>query len=426
MVHPLSRQRRRLASSLVAGALIALVVCSGAASADPPAGGIGEITVLSNRADLISGGDALVSVDLRANARAVKVELNGANITSAFSLRAERPLRRARHEPRRGRESPARSAGERRRTVDRDPQPPDRRAGVLGASGPAMALPHAPPDEPVARTGDRREVQRADDCRALLPERRGPIRPLRPGESAGPCRRPADDDGSRQDRSVHRRARDRHGQPRHLSVRAPGRPDEAGVAVDGAALEPQVRQYLRWGVRRQLPAADGGQRAQRPERVADRAWVRRRNLGPEHLRQPVQRHRLRRGADDDEGDPDRAPRPDPLCDRYRSLGGNHAAAPHHRGISRPARRHHHEPPVRGSLVPGGRLVRLHPALALLRAPERVARPAEQPEPAISDASGTSEGVGLESGGTRRHVRDEDQLHGGRAHRGLAVRLLRPT
>ena len=87
MVHPLSRQRRRLASSLVAGALIALVVCSGAASADPPAGGIGEITVVSNRADLISGGDALVSVDLRANARAVKVELNGTNITSAFSLR---------------------------------------------------------------------------------------------------------------------------------------------------------------------------------------------------------------------------------------------------------------------------------------------------------------------------------------------------
>ena len=43
--------------------------------------------MLSNRADLISGGDALVSVDLRADPRAVRVELNGADITSAFSVR---------------------------------------------------------------------------------------------------------------------------------------------------------------------------------------------------------------------------------------------------------------------------------------------------------------------------------------------------
>ena len=87
MKHLLSRRRRRIAACLAGGALLALVVSNGAAAADPPAGGIGEITVLSNRADLISGGDALVSVDLRANPRAVTVELNGANITSAFSVR---------------------------------------------------------------------------------------------------------------------------------------------------------------------------------------------------------------------------------------------------------------------------------------------------------------------------------------------------
>ena len=87
MVDLLSRQRRRLAPKVVAGALIAMVVCSGAVSANPPAGGIGEITVLSNRADLVSGGDALVSVDLRANPRAVRVELNGDDITDAFAVR---------------------------------------------------------------------------------------------------------------------------------------------------------------------------------------------------------------------------------------------------------------------------------------------------------------------------------------------------
>ena len=75
MKHLLSRRRRRIAASLASGALIALIAGSGAAAADPPAGGIGEITVLSNRADLISGGDALVSVDLQANPRAVTVEL---------------------------------------------------------------------------------------------------------------------------------------------------------------------------------------------------------------------------------------------------------------------------------------------------------------------------------------------------------------
>ena len=87
MKHLLSRRRRRIAASLAGGALLALVVSNGAAAADPPAGGIGEITVLSNRADLVSGGDALVSVDLRANPRAVRVELNGADITSAFAVR---------------------------------------------------------------------------------------------------------------------------------------------------------------------------------------------------------------------------------------------------------------------------------------------------------------------------------------------------
>src|SRR5439155_25585341 len=47
------------------------------------------IHVLSNRAELISGGDVLVSVDLtaRTNPRRVRVYLNGHPITSDFAAR---------------------------------------------------------------------------------------------------------------------------------------------------------------------------------------------------------------------------------------------------------------------------------------------------------------------------------------------------
>ena len=83
-----SRVRRSvLVLGLIASVLAALALSSGALAASNPAGGIGEITVLSNRADLVSGGDALVSVDLRANPRAVTVELNGRDITNAFAVR---------------------------------------------------------------------------------------------------------------------------------------------------------------------------------------------------------------------------------------------------------------------------------------------------------------------------------------------------
>ncbi|HWY23596.1 MAG TPA: DUF6351 family protein, partial [Nevskia sp.] len=48
------------------------------------------IKVLSNRADLLSGGDALVEVVLPAGASAsdVHVQLNGQDVTQAFALRA--------------------------------------------------------------------------------------------------------------------------------------------------------------------------------------------------------------------------------------------------------------------------------------------------------------------------------------------------
>jgi hypothetical protein len=52
-----------------------------------------RIFVLSNRADLISGGNALVEIQLSAKARtkpsSVKVDVNGVDVTSAFAIRAD-------------------------------------------------------------------------------------------------------------------------------------------------------------------------------------------------------------------------------------------------------------------------------------------------------------------------------------------------
>jgi hypothetical protein len=53
-------------------------------------GGLPQLVVLSNRADLISGGDALVQVVLpgRVDPASVRVSLDGTDVTSAFAVRA--------------------------------------------------------------------------------------------------------------------------------------------------------------------------------------------------------------------------------------------------------------------------------------------------------------------------------------------------
>jgi len=81
---------------LLAAASLGLVCVPGAVghtlrqAAPPGNGGLPQILVLSNRADLVSGGDALVEVVLpgRVDPGTVRVSLNGRDVTSAF---AERP-----------------------------------------------------------------------------------------------------------------------------------------------------------------------------------------------------------------------------------------------------------------------------------------------------------------------------------------------
>ena len=87
-MHTVAAKSRWLAPIFIVGVLVALGVSDSAVSATfDDGGGVGEISVVSNRADLISGGDALVSVDLIANPRAIRVELNGNDITNAFAVR---------------------------------------------------------------------------------------------------------------------------------------------------------------------------------------------------------------------------------------------------------------------------------------------------------------------------------------------------
>jgi len=78
--------------SLALFAFAALILIPGAGamtSSNGSNGGLPELNVLSNRADLISGGDALVQVVLpgRVDPSSVRVSVDGTDVTSAFAVR---------------------------------------------------------------------------------------------------------------------------------------------------------------------------------------------------------------------------------------------------------------------------------------------------------------------------------------------------
>ncbi len=81
----MTKSQNRRAAMLVAGSL---AVC-GLAPATVQAAGALKIDVLSNRADLISAGDALVAVDLPAGVDPAKVKVtdDGKDVTNAFAMR---------------------------------------------------------------------------------------------------------------------------------------------------------------------------------------------------------------------------------------------------------------------------------------------------------------------------------------------------
>jgi hypothetical protein len=82
----LSARGSLILATVLAIAATALLPGSVSAADGPP-----EIRVLSNRADLISGGDALVEIAWggAANSRATRIELNGVDVKSAFAIRPD-------------------------------------------------------------------------------------------------------------------------------------------------------------------------------------------------------------------------------------------------------------------------------------------------------------------------------------------------
>ena len=81
--------RARMRASGWALVLAASLVAGGAVEAGAVLATDLRIEVISNRPDLISGGDALVEIVLPADIAPanVRVQLNGSDITSAFALR---------------------------------------------------------------------------------------------------------------------------------------------------------------------------------------------------------------------------------------------------------------------------------------------------------------------------------------------------
>lgn len=84
---PLAKGRLFLLSPLVAAALAAGLAGCGSSS---PTSAV-QIRTLNNRADLVSGGDALVEVVLPAGGQAggLKVDVDGRDVSSAFAVRAD-------------------------------------------------------------------------------------------------------------------------------------------------------------------------------------------------------------------------------------------------------------------------------------------------------------------------------------------------
>ncbi len=70
----------RLAGAVLCGVL---AMCDVASASD-----VRSLDVISNRADLVSGGDALVAATLAPSAQDVRVDLNGTDVTNAFAMRA--------------------------------------------------------------------------------------------------------------------------------------------------------------------------------------------------------------------------------------------------------------------------------------------------------------------------------------------------
>ena len=138
------------------------------------------IDVLSNRADVISAGDALVEVRIPAGVSVAKVRVfdDGRDVTSAFAVRPNGRFEGLVTGLSLGPNVLTATRPRRKDATRHGHQPPQRRPGLLRPAGPALGLP-----------GDRRRraVQPAGELRVPLQvDTRGHVRRLRPRQARRP------------------------------------------------------------------------------------------------------------------------------------------------------------------------------------------------------------------------------------------------
>ena len=184
-------------------AVVALALASPAAALAHR--GAPRIDVLSNRADLISGGDALVAVRPRPAARR---PLNGARRRRRDFTATLRGRRRPRHRPRRRPQRLTAHARRRARRADHDHQPPDRRPGLRRPAGPAVGLQDEAAGLRPAPTATRSATRRRRLSYVYKDATTGQFAAYDP-EPARRRRRRHDDDRPGQDGALHRARRAR-------------------------------------------------------------------------------------------------------------------------------------------------------------------------------------------------------------------------
>ena len=387
-MHTVAAKSRWLAPIFIVWVLVALGVSDRAVSATfDEGGGIGEISVVSNRADLISGGDALVSVDLLAEpASRSESSSTERTSTSAFAVRANGRFEGLVTGLEEGknilRVRPGNGVG-RWIEITNHPiggpvfsgeqiQPWLCRTQLQGGTTPALGP-----------SVDEKCNAAAPVVELFYRSTSNTVGRLQPGQPAGAGRDPADDDRPGQDGPVHHPAR------------------VTGTANRGiyqiAVLVDPTKPITPWSTEqpwnRKYVNTFGGACSvnyQQPT-VGDVRNVARLGLGfavgtsslntyanscsdvisAEALMMTKEIITERWG-------------PIRLHDRRRWLRRNDAAAHDLRRLPRAAERPHDEPALRGPLVPGRRLVRLPAAVPLLRAGRR--RPL-RPTPGWGDGSG---------------------------------------
>ena len=349
------------------------VAASVAASAKDAASGQFEILTLSNRADLISGGDALVEVRVPQTVplHQVTLWLNGLDVTATFRTdTAARTMRGVLTGLEEGQneflaDSNGRGHGRPRASLAITNHPiggpvllgSQTTPWICATPTPTRAIGQHAGDErerPVDLR-DRRAMQYRDRVQALLPdddrrllERAAGSEPagraadqqllqaVHAGQRAG--RSCHDHDDRRIDGAVHRARGARNDKSRHLRHRGSVRPQQAVVgALAAGAVERQGRLQLR--------RVDGPAAAAIPhgtELGRQRGAVARLHGGrqqPHRFALQLEPRPERRDADDDEGAHRRHLRRDHVHARQRLLGRLDPAEHRRVDLSRTARRH---------------------------------------------------------------------------------------